>query len=346
MEFLNGIVESVKTGNLGAIMTVMGAFAFFLTVITQLSRFISAIASWKIWGWLWRRTGQWAWRTSKHLYLGLLAKYRRWRANRIMKAQIQERVMSVNAQAFERSLTSDPRSSTRLHFGHLTPEKPRWLNDYYVANALETLSREGAVMKAREYERLAWPPSVVSYKIWPSTRIDLFVDEFETDGLCRAYQHFRHCPLDDRFEEIRRAETVAVNRTVEDWQYPVRETAPPCERCWEKDDRRWGIQQLVRRLTCYDFWRSLTPEMQKNISHLQEQISAVCVECGCELDLENFKRIVERAIEIRRGQLDSLGLGRTTECTNQLTVDFSTALSEYIREELELTADASDGDFR
>ena len=335
MEFLNGIVESVNAGNVGAVMTVLGALAFFLTVITQFGRFISALTRWNIWGWIWRWTGQWVWRTTKHLYFELLVKRRRRKATRIMAVQIRDQAVTVNAQGFDLSLASDPWSSTRLRLRHLTPERTHWLNDYYVANALEALSREGKVVKAREYERLGWPPSVIAYKIWPSTRTDLSLDEFETDGLCRAYQHFRHCPLDARFEEIWSAETVAVDRTIEDWTYPVRESAPPCERCWEKDDSQWRIQQLVRRLTCNDFRQSLTSEMQENISQFQERISAVCVECGCELELENFKRIVERAIEIRRGQLNSLDLGETTEWTDQLAEDFSNALSAYIREELE-----------
>ena len=331
MEILNGILESVNAGRLGAVMTILGALAFFLTVFTQFGGFVSAIASWKIWGRIWRWTGQRLWRTSKHQYFWLLVTYRRKRAKRVMAAALRERqIITVNVQAFEQSLAINPRSAQRFRFRYLMPEKPEWLNDYYVADALETLRREDKAVKARDYDRNGWWPPAIAYRMWPSTRPDLSAEEFETNGLCRAYQHFNHCPFDARFEEIRRVETVAVDRTLEEWTYPVREAAPPCERCWEEDDRRWQVQQLVRRLTDNDFWPCLAPNIRETISQFQEQISEVCVEHRCEPDVQTYKLIVERAIDIRRQQLDTIGLGGSAEWTEQQSAEFSDALSDYV----------------
>ena len=110
----------------------------------------------------------------------------------------------------------------------------------------------------------------------------------------------------------------------------MREAAPPCERCWEEDDRRWQVQQLVRRLTDNDFWPCLAPNIREAISQFQEQISEVCVEHRCEPDVQTYKLIVERAIDIRRQQLDTIGLGGSAEWTEQQSAEFSDALSDYV----------------
>ena len=117
--------------------------------------------------------------------------------------------------------------------------------------------------------------------------------------------------------------------------FPLKDSAPPCERCWEKAARAQAIEPLVDSITGHDLSDDATIEITGENQEFQKAAIAVCCEGQWEPGIPIIKDIVARAIEIRREQLDSLGLGESTEWTEQLTADFSNALSAYIRDELE-----------
>ena len=121
------------------------------------------------------------------------------------------------------------------------------------------------------------------------------------------------------------------------WDQPSeinQETAVPYERCWEVKTRERAIRLLVKNVIDYDLAESATVQITGDNRGFEEAVVRVCMENRREPELQNIKRIAAQAIEIRRAQLDSIGLGASTEWTEQQTVEFTDALSAFIEDDL------------
>ena len=272
------------------------------------------------------------------LFIKAQIEYRRWRAKQVMAAYLSGVTLSVPLERYEHVLRGNPLTSAASELEAIRPPQPRWLNDYYVATALENLSRDRKIVKARQYHASVWPPKTVNYRFRLPTTDRTPAEEaheFETDGKCKAYQSFNECPVGQRFDVQVIRETVSIREKQTRASFPLKDSAPPCERCWEKAARAQAIEPLVDSITGHDLSDDATIEITGENQEFQKAAIAVCCEGQWEPGIPIIKDIVARAIEIRREQLDSLGLGESTEWTEQLTADFSNALSAYIRDELE-----------
>ena len=183
----------------------------------------------------------------------------------------------------------------------------------------------------------SWPPETQRFRFWvPDTGkpISVAVDEFEMEGKCRAYQRINCCPLDPRYDYRWYGETISTNETRSGVRFSLKETALPCERCWEVKTRERAIRLLVKNVIDYDLAESATVQITGDNRGFEEAVVRVCMENRREPELQNIKRIAAQAIEIRRAQLDSIGLGASTGWTEQQTVEFTDALSAYIEDDL------------
>ena len=313
-------------------------------IAVALAAFIGVVGA-SIWSGLWRLVVRTIPRGIRYkcwpfffgLYIKSQIKYRSWKAKRVMETHLQPMNVRIERQAFETCLAEGPRNSTARRLEGIRPPEPKWLNDYYMANALEILSRDCKIVKAREYQSSGWPPDIVNYRFW-LRRTDRTpgdeAREYETDGKCRAYQRFHECPVGQRFEAKRCVETVAVHRTRDAVYLVLKDQAPPCAWCWETVSRNEDIRWLVLSITDREFAKLATKRITGEDQEFQEVVIMACSENKVASDVQSIKDIVARGIEIRREQLESVGLGASTEWTEQQTAEFSDALDAYIQDGL------------
>ena len=57
----------------------------------------------------------------------------------------------IGINEYNYCLTENQNSSSRNTLKNITPDKPSWLNDYYVATALESLAEECRIVKAKKF---------------------------------------------------------------------------------------------------------------------------------------------------------------------------------------------------
>ena len=147
------------------------------------------------------------------LFVRAQIRYRRWRSKQVMAVHLSGMQLTIPAQRYESFLAGNPLTTDRSGFEAVRPPEPTWLNGYYVATALETLSRDAKIVKARDYHDSRWPPQIVNYLFWPP-RADWTpaeeAHEFETNGKCRAYQSSNVCPVGERFDVRIIRETVSI----------------------------------------------------------------------------------------------------------------------------------------
>ena len=141
--------------------------------------------------------------------------------------------------------------------------------------------------------------------------------------------------MDERYEYEEYAETVSAGETQFGTRSRLRDSVPPCERCWEKHAREDAFRGLIHNMTTYDFAKEFTDDISGENEEFQEVVIAVCLLNDAQTDVPSFKRIIERAINIRRGQLDPKGLSGSTEWTEEQTAKFADALITCVQAEQE-----------
>ena len=332
VEFLDQIVASVSKDPVALIAVALAAFmgALAAAIFTGLWRFFFHIVPRFIWG----RCRPYC----SGFYGRARVKFRSWRAKHIMLAYLQERTIWIPPDTYADSRDVNLRTKDRSRLSAVAPTKPAWLNDGYISGALDELVRAGKLAKAEGYDQRGWPPRVVRYVFSRPKMNRSATDEaaeLETEGKCRLYQGFRRCPMDERYEYEGYAKTVSAWKAQSGTRSRLRDSVPPCERCWEKHAREDAFRGLIRNMTTYDFAKEFTDDISGENEEFQEVVVAVCLLNDAQTDVPSFKRIIERAINIRRGQLDPKGLSGSTEWTEEQTAKFADALITCVQTEQE-----------
>ena len=251
--------------------------------------------------WRWK-----AWAIISKLCRKAVTRYRVRRAKSVMRRTLEQKSVRIGIQVYENCLRDDPSKSTRGQLEAITPAKPTWLNDYYVASALEALSNVGSVVKANRFAVNSWPPNPESYVFVAVDANESAYEEvfrMETNGKCVAYQAFSLCPMPPRFEPKQTAETVSPRETRFQTTYPLKDMAPPCELCWEKENRERDIRILVDKITKYDLASIATVEITGTDGEFQKAIAEMCVESQYPAEASLIKPVVKLAVDVRQRQI-------------------------------------------
>ena len=158
-------------------------------------------------------------------------KWRIHRAKNIMRSKLEGSLLTIPTGIHSSCLAENDRSSKRNMLGNITPEKPSWLNDYYVASALESLWRENKIVKATKFELNGFPPRPGSYQfstVKEGTTAKQQAEEIETDSQCLVNQIFRQCLKDDRYDSRVHSETTGPGTVRHGNTYHLKGDAPPC----------------------------------------------------------------------------------------------------------------------
>ena len=306
------------------VATIVASIALVVSLSEKLQRMVSAICRWRIWTLI------------INIYGALKKWYRMHRAKQAMYAKLDQTSITIQIGTYDHCLSQSQHSSVQKALGNITPEKPRWLDDYFVATALESLANDGKVAKAMLYVVGRWPPSAQTYLFQrrkANRSVQDEVREIETNSMCATYQSTSECPMEFRHERGTVAETTAPGRTEFRNQIRLKDGVPPCELCWERKARRTNISMLVENITKYDLAEIVTKEIIGESNEFQQAVINACMENKCQADAGTIKEIVRRAIEIRSNQLKPIAPGRGLEWTAQSTEEFSASLSVYINEE-------------
>ena len=160
--------------------TLLAAFALLKATGSGIRQAVSDVWQWKGWALLAR------------LLRRVNTLYRVRRAKSAMRRYMEDRRLTIPIQVYDSCLGDDPSKSTRARLETITPEKPSWLNDYYLTTALESLSKEGRVAKATAYELNIWPTRPNRYifvAVNPDESAHEIAEREETNSLCVAYQY-------------------------------------------------------------------------------------------------------------------------------------------------------------
>ena len=265
-------------------------------------------------------------------------KFRMHRAKNIMRSKLEGSRLTILTRIYSGCLAENHRTSNRNMLGDITPEKPSWLNDYYVASALESLWREGKIVKATKFELNGFPPRPEFYlfvSLKEGTTAKQQADLLETDSQCLGHQIFNQCLKADRYETSVHSETTAPGTTSHGTNFHLKEGAAQCSRCWDIRGRQSHIRLLVDDITRYDLSTKATLEITGMNREFQEAVIVSCLESQCAAEVAPVKGIVERATEIRGSQLGCLPAGHKTDWTEELTTGFISSLSAYIKSKIE-----------
>ena len=240
------------------VAAVLGIIAIAMNAGDKIHRLASAIVRWK------------GWATARRWYRSGQRKYRMHKAKNVMFAYLKQRSVTVPVGTYDACLAENQFTSQRDRFSNITPRKPSWLNDFFVANALETLHRERKIAKAKLYElSYNWPPRAETYFFpfpEPGRTIEEQSDQVEAESRCRAEQFtawrdLSSCSEEPRFDVAASAETTAPEATNFHTRVTPKPNAPPCRRCWERKGREQNISMLVDRITKYDLADLTTTEI-------------------------------------------------------------------------------------
>ena len=240
------------------------------------------------------------------LYRKANTQYRVRKAKSVMRRTLEESIVWIAIRVYDNCLQDEPRKSTRSQLKEITPVKPSWLNDYYVATALESLSKQGNVVKAKRYSVNSWPPKTEAYGFGTVSADSSASGEalrIETNNKCVVYQDFQYCPRPSRFERQHIAETVSPRETRFKTAFPLKDPALPCDLCWEKEDRARDIRMLVENIAKYDLAVIAIPEITGTNGELQEAVAETCINSPYAAEVKLIKPVVEKAIYIRQGQI-------------------------------------------
>ena len=323
MDFLNQIWTAWNDQWAANVATILSIIAIVISVGDKAHRLTSAVTHWKGWAIILR------------LYRSGQRKYRMNRAKNAMRLKLARTDVRIPITTYEDCLSENQRTLERNALSAITPGKPAWLSDYYVASALEELSRDCKVVKTTTFKLDNFPPSPQFYLFAgkkAGTSAKQQANEIETESMCLVHQLFQECLEAPRYEIGGRAETTAPGTVQFFTQSKLREGVLPCIRCWEIKTRRNNIRMLVNDITKHDLRTSATLEITGANQEFQEAVIAACVESQCVAEVAVIKKIVERAIEIRAGQIANMptDLDHETEWTEQLTADFASSLRLYI----------------
>ncbi len=303
--------------------------ATILTVLALLKRMGKEIQQLGSFVWRWK-----GWTIVSRLYRKAKTQYRVRRAKSVMRRTLEGGRVRIGIRVYDKCLRDDPSKSTRGQLNVITPAKPFWLNDYYVATALESLSNEGSVVRAKRYYVHSWPPDPEFYEFGTANTDRPACEEaykIETNDKCLAYQFFNFCPGEPRFERQEFAETVSPNLTKSWTTFPLKDMAPPCELCWENESRERDIRTLVDNITKYDLADIATIEITGTNGELQEAVADICIESPYAAEANLIKPVVKLAVDIRQRQIAS--------CTSRLQYEWRqgekeelvATLKEYIK---------------
>ena len=182
MDFLSEIWTSWNEEWGVTVATILSIIAIAMNAGDKMQRLISAVVHWKLWSAIGQRC-----RLAQR-------KYRVHKAKRAMLVNLSETDVGIPMETYDNCLTGDFRTSTRDKLAEITPQTPKWLNDYYVATALERLHCERKIAKGRLYSLNPFPPSPSEYLFQPlktgKTAAEQ-TDEIETESLCIVYQKQR-----------------------------------------------------------------------------------------------------------------------------------------------------------
>ncbi len=318
MDFLAEIWERFGT----TIAAVLAVIALLKSTSKEVQQLVTGFWSWK------------GWTITAKVYRNTNRRYREYRAKSIMRWKLEGSGLLIRIREYDSCLREYPGKSTRGQLEEITPAKPSWLNDYYVSTALEALSTEEGVVKAKRYSANSWPPRPEFYYFVTidANRTDCEeAAKIEADSMCSVYQSFNSCPREPRFERKTSAETVSVRETRFKTTLSLKDMAPPCDFCWEKENRERDLRILVDKITKYDLGDIATPEITGTKGEFQEAVADACIESQCIAEAKLVKSIVKQAIDIRREQV--------ARCTSRLNHEWrqgereelSTTLKEYIK---------------
>ena len=303
------------------VATIIAAIALFTSQGQKILRLASTVIHWR------------QWRAITNQYRKIQGWHRISRAKTIMRAELTRTTLTIPVRTYANCLAESRRMATRRELEKITPEKPKWLNDYYVARALESLASEGKIVKATRYDLGSWPPDPMKYLFKTPGKNGSAREEangIETNSICAAYQLSRQCRIGPRHEPRDHAETTEPGSTTLRREAWLKECAPPCEKCWEKEILERDIRLLVGSITKYDLADIATTEITGENEEFQEAVIAVCTDKKCPAEAAPIKEIVRQAIEIRRRQLGSVTTNPQTEWTEQSTKGFSDCLCTHI----------------
>ncbi len=296
MDFLSDIWRAWNDQWGASVATILALIALLLNVGKETKQLVTHVARWKIWG------------IVPSLLRNAIRKYRSWRAESILRRALEGETFRVGIRNYDDSLRSDPWLSTRNLLRGITPDKPHWLNDHYVANALESLSAEGKVSKAIRYSPQSWPPYAVGF-LFMSVReggsAQTMSADIETNGKCLAYQTFDLCPEPPRFDVRVSRETVSLSETRTTTSFPLSNLASPCRECWKNEYREPDLLMLVEAFLKNDFARFTIPEITGANGELQEALVDLFLKCDYAPEVNLLKPLVEQAIAIRQEQISA-----------------------------------------
>ena len=325
MEFLT---ENWTTWNerWGATIVTIAAIVTVIALLGSMGKKIQQLGS-VVWQWK-------GWSIVSRVYRKFIALYRARRAKSVMRRTLEESSVRIGIRVYDNCLRDDPRKSTRSQLKDITPAKPNWLNDYYVATALESLSSEGSVVKARRYSVNSWPPNPEAYDfvtVRAGTSAKEEVVIIETNDKCVVYQNFSHCPRPSRFEPHYIAVTVSPRETRHTTTYPLKDMAPPCDLCWEQESRERDMRMLVDNITKNDLAASATPEVTGTNGEFEDAVAETCINSHYGAEVNLIKPVVEKAIEIRQGQIARETTRLQYEWLDGEREELVASLSEYIK---------------
>ena len=307
---------------LGAtIATILATIALLKSMGKELKQLSSSVWRWK------------AWAIISKLCRKAVTLYRVHRAKSVMRRTLEEKTVRIGIRVYENCLGDDPSKSTRSKLEPITPAKPTWLNDYYVATALESLSIEGSVVKANRYSANALPPNAQNYDfvaVDANESAHEKASRIETNDKCAAYQAFSLCPRPPRFEPQHTAETISARETRFQTTYSLKDMAPPCELCWENEHREQDIRTLVDKITKYDLASIATIEITGPDGEFQEAIAETCIESRYSAEVSLIKPVVKLAIDIRQRQIACRTSGLQYEWRQAEKEELVAELREYI----------------
>ena len=324
MELLRQIWD-VWSGGLGtAILTALTVMLLAMNAAEKFHRVSSATIKWRAWQYL----GRWHRATQR--------KYRIFLAKRVVLSLLEGQSWRISIDSYAQCLATDQRASGLALSASLVEGGPNWLNDFYVASALEALNKQGTITKAKLYESYSWPTKAVQFrfrKVASGRSVKDETEEIETESYCRVYQgFFDQCPTGPRYESEWYSETKSIGRVEHGTRTWLKESAPPCQRCWETQYLVRDIRMLVDSITEHDLARLATTEVTGLHSEFQTAVAMVCANNRCPTNVPLVKSIVEQGIEIRHIQIEAMKPDVTTEWPDSLSDEFCDQLDAFVKD--------------
>lgn len=322
MDFLTDIWRFWNDQLGTSLAAIVALYALLKSAGKDVRQMVAGVIRWK------------AWRVAHRLLRYIIRRYRSRRAKRIIRRLLEGVTVQVGIRNYDDSLRSDPWQSTRDRLSGIIPDKPRWLNDHYVATALESLLAEGRLARAIRFSPQSWPPDAVEYHfaaIGDNGSAQRIATEIEVNSKCLAYQNFSLCPESQRFEVRVSRETVSPTRTRVTTSYPVRDAAPPCKECWKSEHREFDMRMLVESFLKNEFADIDCESIAGGNGELAEALVSILVQCAFPPEVRLIKPLVEQAITIRRGQISA----RTSDMQDVWQADekeqFTAMLERHIK---------------